>query len=543
MVLDPAPKIDIKSEIIYANDSVIGYKYDITLNGIAIDDSVSFAGTISKISSIRSVLSQNGSTLEVSNDSIKVIEAFGGILVDLTFDSENSFSRYSTYTATLSFNELNILNDSFSCSSGQIPNSSFSTDLLDINKYKIKEFKDNWTFNLDAGILNFNNYDFQPSGLKINNTQIEVSYDISAEGLSYFNANNEIVVPWIQAKNFVQDRLFDQIKNFHSKEILSIDNDIACGATTSLSGLYSNSNKNIFKNPFPYSVYNETIECATSESNGTFSAKYNAILKFDDVNSEFGDNSATHTFTKVIKTDYEGNKEVVSVSVQGTIQGLNSSNLATNLIFGTFALPNNGKLLVSGSNIDKLNNAIKIKNKIINNTEDDLTLPFKSGLQIIPLSGEPFNIPICSGSGDMTPSTFSLTTNYFLGTINYNAEYTIDKTLSYEASGVVIFNTSIDVEKPKKIYAELPIVGGNYVIQDLMTVTNQKINIVVEGRKKHNKCGQPNLNDIKNIMNEFVLPAPTGLGFILTNKNVSYNFPNNSFTMNVSYLCKSGCYI
>ena len=239
MVLDPAPKIDIKSEIIYANDSVIGYKYDITLNGIAIDDSVSFAGTISKISSIRSVLSQNGSTLEVSNDSIKVIEAFGGILVDLTFDSENSFSRYSTYTATLSFNELNILNDSFSCSSGQIPNSSFSTDLLDINKYKIKEFKDNWTFNLDAGILNFNNYDFQPSGLKINNTQIEVSYDISAEGLSYFNANNEIVVPWIQAKNFVQDRLFDQIKNFHSKEILSIDNDIARGATTSLSGLLS----------------------------------------------------------------------------------------------------------------------------------------------------------------------------------------------------------------------------------------------------------------------------------------------------------------
>lgn len=542
ITIDPAPQISIKSEIVYANDSAIGYKYEITLNGTAINkDGMSFGNTIAEVNAIRSTLSKNGSKLLVTNDSGDLIEAFGGVLLDLSFDSENSFSRYSNYKAVLSFNELNILNDAFSCSSSPIPSDSFSLHLLDINKYKIKEFKDNWTFNLGEGILNFNDDTSIPSGLKIYNTQLEVSYEISAEGLPYFDNAGLIVVPWQQAKSFVQDRLFNQIKNFHSKQLLNLDNNVTCSASKKLDAIYDNNGqKSILGSGFPYSVYNETIECSTSEANGSFSAKYNAILKFDDNKSEFSDNAATHTFSKRINTTYEGTKEIVSVSIEGTIQGLNTSKLSTDLIFGTFALPNNGKLLKSGNNIDKLNNAIIVKDKIIVTTEDDLTPAFKSALEIIPFSGH-FNIPSCSGSGT-TPSSFSLTTNHFLGTINYSAEYTIDKALSYtSSSGTVIYNTSIDVEKPKKVYAELPIIQGDYVIQDLQTTTSQKINISVNGRRKHEICGQPNLQDIKGIMNEFTLPAPTGSGFILTNKNISYNFPNSSFTMNVAYLCKSGC--
>jgi hypothetical protein len=544
ITIDPAPQISIKSEIVYANDSAIGYKYEITLNGTAINkDSMSFVSTISEVNAIRSTLSKNGSRLLVSNNGNQLLEAFGGVLLDLSFDSENSFSRYSNYRAVLSFNELNILDDAFSCNSSPIPTDSFSSHLLDINKYKIKEFKDNWTFNLGEGILNFNDDTSIPSGLKIYNTQLEVSYEISAEGLPYFDDTGLIVVPWQQAKGFVQDRLFNQIKNFHSKKLLNIDNN-TCLASKKLNSIYDNSEqKSILGSGFPYSVYDETIECSTSEANGSFSAKYNAILKFDDI-SQFSDKTATHTFSKRINTNYDGTKEIVSISIEGTIQGLNTSKLSTDsdLIFGTFALPNNGKLLQSGNNIDKLNNAIKVKDKIIEKTEDDLTPAFKSGLAIIPSSGY-FDIPSCSGSG-LTPSSFSLTTNHFLGTINYSAEYTTDKALSYSSSsGTVIYNTSIDVEKPKKVYAELPIIYGDYVIQDLKTTTSQKINISVNGRRKHDACGQPNLQNIKGIMNEFTLPAPTGSGFILTNKNISYNFPNNSFTMNVSYLCKSGCSI
>jgi hypothetical protein len=108
---------------------------------------------------------------------------------------------------------------------------------------------------------------------------------------------------------------------------------------------------------------------------------------------------------------------------------------------------------------------------------------------------------------------------------------------------LVIYNTSVDVEAPKPIYAELPIVYGDYVIQDLQTTTTQKINISVNGRKKDKECTPPVIQNIKDIMNEFTFPAPTGSGFILTNKNIAYNFPDQSFTMNVSYLCKSGCSI
>jgi hypothetical protein len=542
-IIDPSPQISIKSEIVYTNDSAIGYKYEITLNGIAIKkDNMTFGDTISEINTIRSILSNNGSKLLINNNNTTVVEAFGGVLLSLSFDSENSFSRYSNYKAVLSFNELKILDDAFSCSSGPIPNTDFSSYLLDINKYKIKEFKDNWTFNLGEGILNFNDDTSLPK-LKIYNTQLEVSYEIAAEGLPYFGSDKAIVVPWQQAKSFVQDRLFKQIGDFHSKDILNLNENIACLASQKIDEIYDNGkNKSILGSNFPYSVYNETIECSTSEANGSFSARYNAILKFDDDQSEFSDKAATHIFSKKINTNYEGTKEIVSVSIEGTIQGLNTSKISTDLIFGTFALPNNGKLLKSGNNLDKLNNAIIVKDKIIEKTEDDLTSAFKSALEIIPLSNY-FDAPSCVDSG-ITPASFSLTTNHFLGTINYSAEYTIDRALAVtSSSGTVIYNTSIDVEKPKKVYAELPIVNGDYVIQDLQTTTSQKINISVNGRKKNNNCGQPKLTDIKTIIDEFTLPHPNNTEFILTKKNISYNFPNSTFTIDVSYLCQSGCSI
>jgi hypothetical protein len=134
-----------------------------------------------------------------------------------------------------------------------------------------------------------------------------------------------------------------------------------------------------------------------------------------------------------------------------------------------------------------------------------------------------------------------LTTDLFLGTINYSAQYSSDRLLASDSGNIVIYNTTIDVEKPRPVYAELPIPGGNYVIQDLSTVTNQKINISVNGRLKYDKCTEPSLTDIKGIIDEFTFPEPESSSFVLTNKNLLYNFPNHSFTMNVSYLCKSGC--
>ena len=133
-----------------------------------------------------------------------------------------------------------------------------------------------------------------------------------------------------------------------------------------------------------------------------------------------------------------------------------------------------------------------------------------------------------------------MTTDVFLGTINYSAQYSSDRLLATDNSGIIIYNTTIDVEKPKPVYAEFPIVGGDYIIQDLLTQTNQKINISVNGRLKHDDCIPPTLNDIRGIIDKFTYP-PEVSDFIETNKTLSYNFPNYSFTMNVSYLCKSGC--
>jgi hypothetical protein len=520
----PAPKINIKSNIIYANDSAIGYEHEVTLNGQAIDkDVLTFGATISKAEEIRQTLSKNGSVLIVSGDGSDLIKAFGGVLTDLKFDSDNSFSKFANYSATIIFNELNILDDSFSCNSSQL---SGYSQLIDINKYKIKEFTDSWTFNLDDGIYDFDN--------QINNSQLSVSYQILAKGLSYFTEDSNIVLPWQQAKNFVQDKLFTQIKNFHNKNILKLDADTACAASKSLTDLHSD-NGQLYAINLSYYVYDETISCETSEAEGTFSATYNAILKFDDDNSDISSKEAIHNFTKKISTNYEGSKEIISLSVDGTIKGLNSSNLSTDLVFGGFSLPKNGKLLKDGNSFTKLTNANIAKNKIINASQEDFTDTFKDILNIEDI----FSTLNCSDT-IISPNVFSLTTDLFLGIINYSAQYSSDRLLAVDSGNIVIYNTTIDVEKPKPIYAELPIVNGNYVIQDLSTTTSQKINIGVNGRLKYDQCtAQPSLQKIKGIMEEFTFP--TGLNFILTNKNLLYNFPNHSFTMNVSYLCKSGC--
>jgi hypothetical protein len=520
----PAPKINIKSNIIYANDSAIGYEHEVTLNGQAIDkDVLTFGATISKAEEIRQTLSKNGSVLIVSGDGSDLIKAFGGVLTDLKFDSDNSFSKFANYSATIIFNELNILDDSFSCNSSQL---SGYSQLIDINKYKIKEFTDSWTFNLDDGIYNLDTI------TQINNSQLNVSYKISAKGLSYFTQDGKLTLPWQQAKNFVQDRLFSQIESFYSKHILKIDTDSACSASQNLSNLYSNNNTPYIMGPILYSVYDETISCETSEAEGTFAATYNSILKFDNDDSDFSDKEAIHTFTKKISTSYEGKKDITSLSIEGTIQGL---NLSQNLNFGGFSLPKNGNLLIEANNFTKLTNAKKVKDKIIKANEEDLADNFKDILKISDI------LSSLNCSDQIYPNSFSLTTDLFLGTINYSAQYSSDRLLASDSGNIVIYNTTIDVEKPRPVYAELPIPGGNYVIQDLSTVTNQKINISVNGRLKYDKCTEPSLTDIKGIIDEFTFPEPESSSFVLTNKNLLYNFPNHSFTMNVSYLCKSGC--
>lgn len=530
----PAPKISIKSDMIYTNDNIIGYKYTIDLEGTAIDEIQRFSSAISSAEKVRAALSHNGSSLEIkdSNNST-LIKAIGGILISLNFDTnENNGSKYIKYNATIEFNELQIFDENFSCSAGFIQSNNFSSQFLDLNKYKIQEFKDGWNFNLADESLSFNK---KP---EIYNTQIKIKYEISATGRLYINDDKTVTPGWLQAKNFAQERLFDQITNMANSNILKQSGSSACESSSGITNIHDYGNGTLEGLTSNYDICNETITCSTSESNGTFSATYEATLKFRD-SSQFGGSKATHSFTKNVTTEYRGNRYIYNIKINGTIQGLNSSNLGSNIGLGGFSLPKNGKLLMAGNKSDKIDNAIKIRDKILNSDQDDLADNFKNELNITAETLFPNKLDCISDK--IYPAIFNLTTNNFLGTIEYNAEYTSDRLSAIEDGNYVLLKTTINVENPTPIIAELPTPKGNYIIQDLKTQTNKKINISINGRDKDRKCCSDSMLDLaKSAMNFFTLPDSQS-DFILMSKNISYNLTDQSYTMNVSYICSSGC--
>jgi hypothetical protein len=129
--LAPAPTISISPEIYYANDSIIGYTYNVTLTGYAnalrkeLDaGSVNFGleATVDHIGDIRSIFSFNGGNLYIKQTSGDIIVAKGATIKSIQFNpSDNRWVNYAPYTVELEFNEIDFSgcsnNPSIACSS------------------------------------------------------------------------------------------------------------------------------------------------------------------------------------------------------------------------------------------------------------------------------------------------------------------------------------------------------------------------------------------------------------------------------------------
>jgi hypothetical protein len=121
-LISPIPHISIGREINYSNDLIIGYTYNVNINGYATNPSgietvgntsSNISQVLENIEKIKGILSYNGSTLRLLDNNNKVlIAASGGILKSLTFDqSSNNWSYYAPYSATIEFNDIQILEE------------------------------------------------------------------------------------------------------------------------------------------------------------------------------------------------------------------------------------------------------------------------------------------------------------------------------------------------------------------------------------------------------------------------------------------------
>ncbi|NBU33432.1 hypothetical protein EBZ38_11680 [bacterium] len=543
--LSPAPQLSIKTEPYYSGDVIIGYTYVVSVKGYAAayrktsSEEPNYSYTsISKvtdsIATIKKILTRNSSTLVVVDNDIEVLKAKGGILRSLSFsESPNNWMGYSEYNADIEFNEIELVSGtslkSIQCSDSFLNSASKSSSIVDLSKYKLKTFTDSWSFTIDDNLYN-RVYNTDIQNVETDNATINISYTISATGKHFINNSGNLISAWEQAKNFAQNRLYNQVLGVLTNG-MSINADTACSANQNISGLGSNGT-GLFSNlNSSYKVFNETISCSTSESDGTFSATYNAVLK-RNISSTLHHYATKHNFTKTINTQKD-NRNITTISVQGNIEGLLEGGLIRTSSSG-FSLPASGKILISQAMSSKYSSALQGLNKIISGS--DLNGSMKNALGI---NAAALNL---SNNTNIIPLSFNLTHNYHEGTISYNVEYSSTRSCGDFAT------VNITIDEPTPVLAEVVRPHNGVLIQDIKTFTAKKITINIEGKSQKNCClDKGTLESTIMSSNSVAIPAnislPDTSTCILTQKQRTDNPIDGSYSINLGYICSQGCTI
>lgn len=414
--IEPAPTVAVSKEFIYANDTIIGYKYVLTITGYASSfnkklntTSSNISNTIFALQDIKAILMRNGKVLRITCEDIdsgvatsEILTAYGGLLRSFdTAESPNRFTQYVQFTAVMDFNEAQFTDEN----NTEVAGDSVASDdsVLNDQMRHLQSYNDNWNFTIGEedmyryysrvsaeGLLNLEDY-----------TTINVSYTINATGKHTFDSINNTIPAWQRAKEFVQRKLYNQIYIFRNTGPLAVanfntvyynSNDINLSDTTTLLNQTHTSSLNNVPVIYPilhntiaqnYTIFNEVISCNTSEGGGSFTATYSCILKFTNINAPWPQKSI-HTFTVSYDQTRDFTKSDRTITVNGTLEGMLETNILApatlgqgvninlggttfggnivnpNLTGQVFNLPTNGKFLgqVAVSPVSKYTNAL-----------------------------------------------------------------------------------------------------------------------------------------------------------------------------------------
>lgn len=488
--LVPAPKININPEYYYANNIVIGYTYNIDVNGFATSiDLRTYDGTttpafkdvLESIKTVKNIFNNNGGTLLITNSSdTPVFRASGVIIRSLDFnESDNRWFNYAPYSIQLEANEIEISD----CSSVVAPigcdlvpsGISISPDFIDLKKYRVKSFDDNWAFDLNENI--YNSYEFPNSNF--NNEHFNITYTINAVGKHYF-VDGKLLPAWEQAKNFCQYRLYNQVNDLINNALPISSDDAGCSGIANLTNIFSTGPTNLLSGleDGEYKLFNETINCETSEAEGSFSLTYNAILKrTQSENIDFTDVNTIHTFSVTKNIEDDGRTaSKISINVQGEIQGLVEGGLIRSS--GLLQLPQYGQILLSNSSgISKYDNALSGYNLIANKTslKDDF-------INLLGITNNNLGVSgVCIDPSGIPPaSTYSATHSYNNGIITYSTGYD-SETAEKPNKTYSSINISIQDSVPQIAEFIIPGRSGGPIIQNIGCDTPKKVTINIDG--------------------------------------------------------------
>ena len=582
--LVPAPTITINPELYYANDSVIGYTYTINLNGYAASVDLaansipagvadSFSKTLGSIKKVKNLFNFNNGILSVldNNNNNLLLQASGCIVRGLDFESnQNNWVNYAKYKVVLESNELYLADCSgvgqvLTCG-GTLPNgivNSDSPNLIDMVKYKVKSFNDDWSFNLGENI--YHNYKLtvpnSSTVFNLNDQYFEVNYNITAKGKHYTRFKNDsdiFVTPaWENAKNFCQDRLTTVVQRLVQNVLKTPDENSLQNLFNNASGfdglLYSPTG--VADNQISdskYGVYNETISTEASEAEGSFSAHYKAIIKKRniDTNDKIKSNAlVTLITTRDIKDD--GIDRNISISVKGDIKGLVEGGIVRST--GVLNFPTNGTILVANSSFPqsgKYEAALSCYTGLA--SKSGLTSDFAKALSIT-YSGLIDSTNIGCNTLDVLSvppaASHSVGHNYNEGTITFTTEYNTKKASQGPDSRILSYKITFDEPIPRIAEFIVPGRKTGPIIQRIGTDTSRYMTIDIDGYTYNAGCVDPK-SLITNICNNGInLPESSGFplkmifddakkkGMKLLENRYTYNRTDGSFSLTRKYIC------
>lgn len=574
--LVPSPNINLTIETFYANESIIGYTYNVTLTGYAAakqtrnDSHIdSFGYVIGSIAKIQNIFDNvgNGGKLVVTQGESEAIIFKGGKIKNINFSpSNNQWVRYSEYTIEIEFNDVKLFGCNYStdkgCSSTLFDGqnsigglSSVHAQLVDHGAnspigYKIKSFNDKWNIDLQDEIYEYaliNN----DSNLELNNKRYNIQYTISAVGQHYWDDSGNLFPAWKQAKAFCQDRLVKQINALYNNMSMHYSGPETefCGSNHDVTEIHSSGTPSIHNTIGEYNIFDEKITFGPSESDGGFEISYSSILK-RDVNSDLSHSDAIHTMN-ISKggTKEFGKPQSKSITLSGNIQGLLRDTEQGSIIWPNaegFTIPESaGSMTFLPPKYDskhKWGKAQELLAKFLDESTGKILSTGLAGLLEDHLTlecSQVFPGQSCdSGELDLTnllPNTFSVTHNYAQGSIDYSVEFSPESRSRC--------NITISTEEPVPITAEFTIPGKGIYYQPLGGCTPKKWTINAEGVTGcPQACGGSGSGTI-GICSEPIIgcedymPDDSAGTYLLVSKQKSYNPRDGSFSYNATYVC------
>jgi len=579
----PSPTLNINLETFYANESIIGYTYNLTLNGYVASRQTreqeilyGFGGVVGSIARHQELIDEvgNGGILVVMQNtpitsSLYPAMVFKGGRIkgwDIS-PGDNQMVFWSEYTLEMEFNDANMYGCNFESEYG-CSNVMFADEnhdkLVDFGQnppqgYRIKEFQDGFTFEFQDEIHNFGRIN---QALEVRNKNYNVTYNVSAKGQHFYDENGELFPAWKQAKAFCQDRLVKQINAYYNNMALHYNEseNSFCGNQEDNNQIHNRVSPSIHTMVGPYNIYNEKITIAPSESDGTCSINYTAVLKeVETGGSGLSDPYTIHTVTYSPQNAEEHNKDIGSgLTISGNIQGLTGD--IGSIIYPNadgFRIPDSPNTMSIASaqqnNQSQYERALahfkKIYNihngKVVDGDYCTYLSQFIEESCTHTLPGcPPPELPceypqICRA----IPNTYSSSHNVNAGNIDYTMEWTPNE---FDTGRC---NITISTEEPVPITAEFTIPGYGVYYQPLGGMTPLRWTINAEGNMREedqdgNKilCPDDTVDAYAVCVSpeigcENLRPPPENGDYLLVSKQKTYNPTDGSFSYSATYVC------